>query len=415
MLLRARMVLPVSQPPIEDGAVLISANRILAVRAWREFSTDEKRDVTDLGEVILLPGLVNAHSHLDYSGMAGQISPQRTFTDWIRAIVALKGSWTNQEFADSWRAGADMLLRNGTTMTGDVETIPELLPSVWAATPLRVISFRELISLKGGRHADDLVRKTAEECAALPDSPGRVGLSPHAPYTTTGELLQMAAHEARKRRWRLVTHVAESEDEFDMFLYKHGPLYEWLRPQRDMADCGLGSPIHHLERNDFLGDNLLAVHVNYLWRDDAAVLGRYKVNVVHCPRSHEYFKHLLFPRAELLAAGVNICLGTDSLASVLKDKGKLPELNLFEEMRTFSTKHSDVPPASVLKMATVNGAHALGQQGRAGELAEDALADLITLPYSGSLAKVYEGVLQHQGDVAASMIDGQWALGPQPI
>jgi cytosine/adenosine deaminase-related metal-dependent hydrolase len=412
MLLRARIVLPVSQPPIEDGAVLISANRIVAVRPWGEFSADERRDVTDLGEVILLPGLVNAHSHLDYTGMAGKISPQRTFTDWIQAIVSLKGSWTNQDFADSWRAGADMLLRNGTTTTGDVETIPELLPAVWQSTPLRVISFRELISLKGGQHADELVRRTVGECAALPDSSGRVGLSPHAPYTTTGELLQLAAHEARKRKWRLVTHVAESEDEFDMFVYKHGPLYEWLRHQRDMSDCGLGSPIHHLERNDFLGDNVLAVHVNYLWRDDAAVLERYKVSVVHCPRSHEYFKHLLFPRAELAAAGINICLGTDSLASVLKSQGKLPEMNLFEEMRTFSRKYSDVLPVSILKMVTVNGALALGKQGQAGELTENALADLIALPYSGPLSKAYEAVIQHQGSVAASMIDGNWAIEP---
>ena len=105
------------------------------------------------------------------------------------------------------------------------------------------------------------------------------------------------------------------------------------------------------------------------------------MSVVHCPRSHEYFKHLLFPRAELAAAGVNICLGTDSLASVLKDKGKLPELNLFEEMRTFAKKYSDVAPAAVLKMATMNGAQALGKAGQVGELTENALADMIVVPY----------------------------------
>src|SRR5437868_520533 len=125
MLLRARIVLPVSQPPIEDGAVLISANRIVAVRPWDSFSADERREVVDLGEAVLLPGLVNAHAHLDYTGMAGQIPPQKTFTDWIRAIVAMKGSWTNEDFAESWRSGAEMLLRNGTTTVGDVETIPE--------------------------------------------------------------------------------------------------------------------------------------------------------------------------------------------------------------------------------------------------------------------------------------------------
>lgn len=413
MLLRARIVLPVSQPPIEDGGVLLSGNRIAAVRPWSAFSSDERRDVTDLGEAILLPGLVNSHCHLDYTGMAGMLAPQKSFTAWIQAIVALKGSWTNDDFARSWQTGAEMLLRTGTTTVADLEAVPELLPAMWQSTPLRVISFRELISLKAGARAEELVLKAVDECAALPDAAGRIGLSPHAPYTTTGELLQLAAHHARKRKWRLATHVSESEEEFEMFLYQHGPLYDWLRNQRDMSDCGLGSPIHHLERNDLLDESLLAAHVNYLWRDDAAVLARYNVSVVHCPRSHEYFKHLLFPRAELAAAGVNICLGTDSLATVLKDKGKLPTLSMFDEMRAFAARHSDVRPLGILKMATLHGARALGREGSIGQISENALADLIVLPYAGSLARVYDSVVHHEGDVVASMIDGAWALPPK--
>src|SRR2546426_8910194 len=119
-----------------------------------------------------------------------------------------------------------------------------------------------------------------------------------------------------------------------------------------MADCGLGSPVQHLERNGCLSDNLLAVHANYLAPGDAALLGRRSVSVVHCPRSHTFFQHRRFPRKELARARVNICLGTDSLASVTKARGQAPELNLFAEMQAFAASHPDVPSEVILQMTT---------------------------------------------------------------
>lgn len=408
MILRARLVLPMDSPAIEDGAIVTQANRIVAVGRWADVQRHASGHVKDLGEVVLMPGLINAHCHLDYTGMAGKISPPRSFADWIKAIVALKAECTMDGFAQAWQRGAEMLLKTGTTTVADVEAVPELLPQAWRETPLRVFSFRELIHLKNP--ADDFVKRAAGQWAALPESDRRVGLSPHAPYTTTSELLSVAAHEARKRQWLLVTHVAESEQEFEMFLYKHGPLYDWLKSQRDMSDCGRGSPIRHLEHADYLGDNLLAVHVNYLWRDDASVLGKYGVSVVHCPRSHEYFKHLLFPRRELMGAGVNVCLGTDSLASASKARGKLPELSMFAEMRTLASKEPDLRPQEILEMTTVNGARALKREGELGVLRKDARADVIAVPVSGSAEKAQEALVHFDGPVRASMIDGEWAL-----
>jgi cytosine/adenosine deaminase-related metal-dependent hydrolase len=413
MLLRARIVLPIARPPIEDGAVLIAGSRIVAVGAWPELAAASGNRVVDLGESILLPGLVNAHCHLDYTDMAGKIPPPRNFTDWIKAIVALKAHWSYTEFAQSWLRGAKMLLRTGTTTVADIETVPELIPEMWRATPLRVISFRELISLKSPLAAREIVEKAAREWSGLPAAGGRVGLSPHAPYTTSAELLRFAARAAREQRWPLTIHLAESEPEFEMFMYRHGALYEWLKGQREMSDCGLGSPVAHLDRCDCLGENLLAAHVNYLWRDDAALLGRRRVSVAHCPRSHAYFRHLLFPRAELAAAAVNMTLGTDSLASTLKQRGRLPELNMFEEMRALAAVTPDLAPGAILKMATANGARALGRQGELGELAPNALADLIVIPYAGKMSEANETVIQHPGDVSASMIDGQWAIPPE--
>jgi aminodeoxyfutalosine deaminase len=412
MILRARLLLPMAGPAIENGAVVINGERISSVGSWADISPHLAGHVDDLGDVVLLPGLINAHCHLDYTAMGGKISPPRSFADWIKAIVALKAEWSYTEFAQSWLRGAEMLLRSGTTSVADVEAVPELLPDMWQSTPLRVISFRELINLKSPSTAEELVRKTAQQWAALPDSNGRIGLSPHAPYTTNADLLSVAAHEARNRGWLLTTHVAESEQEFEMFMYRHGPLYDWLKNQRDMSDCGQGSPVRHLESADYLGDNLLAVHVNYLWRDDASILSKYGVSVVHCPRSHEYFRHLLFPHRELADAGVNICLGTDSLASVRKQSGTALELNMFAEMRTVAAKEPELPPHAILEMATINAAKALKREGELGVLRAGARADSIVVPYSGAAEAVHEALVDFEGIVRGSMIDGQWAIPP---
>ncbi|HWH72121.1 MAG TPA: hypothetical protein VNT26_22350, partial [Candidatus Sulfotelmatobacter sp.] len=113
MILRARVVLPVSHPAIRDGAVLVNKNRILAVGRWSELGHDASQKVVDLGEVILMPGLVNAHCHLDYTHMAGQLPPPKVFSDWLKLITATKASWNFSDYADSWLSGARMLLRTG--------------------------------------------------------------------------------------------------------------------------------------------------------------------------------------------------------------------------------------------------------------------------------------------------------------
>ena len=177
-----------------------------------------------------------------------------------------------------------------------------------------------------------------------------------------------------------------------------------------MSDCGRGSPVAFLEENNYLGPNLLAVHVNYLWRHDAANLARRRVSVVHCPRSHDYFRHLRFPLSDLRSAGVNICLGTDSLATTRKIAGQSPELNMFAEMQSLSAASPELSPMTILEMATINGAQALGRKGHWGELTSGTSADLIAIPFKSRC--VYETVLHHSGDVLASMIAGEWAISP---
>jgi cytosine/adenosine deaminase-related metal-dependent hydrolase len=186
-------------------------------------------------------------------------------------------------------------------------------------------------------------------------------------------------------------------------------MYDWLRRSgRDMSDCGHGTPVQHMARNSALGPNLLAVHANYLREEDIGLLRTNQVSVVHCPRSHFYFQHGPFPLAKLMDAGINLCLGTDSLASVYKTRREKVELNMFEEMRLLAKNHPALAPESILKMATTNGAEALGLGRHLGQLSAEACADCIGVPFKGKTADAFEAVLNHCGEVTFSMVNGTW-------
>lgn len=407
--LRARIVLPLHGPPIQDGFVQIQRGRIVSTGRWSDLRSSSARRVTDLGEVVLLPGLVNAHCHLDYTSMAGQLVPPRSFTDWIKSITELKAGWSDADFAESWQLGARMLIETGTTTVGDIEAVPDLLPRMWEATPLRVVSFLEMTGVRSRRSPELILKEACDRIASLPSRGSRAGLSPHAPYSTTPHLLRLSGEKARQRHWRLTVHVAESREEFDMFTLRRGPMFSWLsQNERDMSDCGGISPVTHLLRAGVLGDNLLAIHVNYLRPGDASSLARHGAHVVHCPRSHAYFGHEPFPFEELSRQRVNVTIGTDSLATVLKGRRETVRLDMFAEMSAFANRHPGVRPSSILRMATVNGAKALGLAGEIGCITSGASADFVTIPFAGHQRQAYERVVLSPAEAGTVMIRGRW-------
>ena len=413
MLLRARIVVPVVGPPLENGAVRVLASRLTFVGPWRDASPEGGEPQADLGEVILLPGLVNAHCHLDYTRMAGRLPPQRRFTDWIKLITAEKGGLSYADFAAAWLEGARQLLESGTTTVADIEAVPELLPEVWSASPLRVFSFLEMTGVKSRRNPAAILAEVEARILSL--SPTRVGLgpSPHAPYSTTPRLLDLVAAASQRHRWLVCSHVAESAEEFEMFTSGRGMMFDWLaRNERDNSDCGLGTPVQHLARHGLINRRFLAVHANYLLPADIEILASAGVSVVHCPRSHAYFQHAAFPLEALVAAGVNVCLGTDSLATTLLERGKTPRLDMFAEMRQFSRAYPGIPADTILRLATVQGAKALHLAGQVGELSPGALADLVAIPATSRLPDCGEAILNHTGPLAAGMIDGRWTIAP---
>ena len=410
MLLRARIVLPITAPAIENGAVLLSENRVLAAGPWREMASLAREPAMDLGPVILMPGLVNSHCHLDYTDMTG-LPPQKQFPDWIKGLVALKAAASYTEYAAAWLRGAQMLVRTGATTVADVEAVPELLPEVWSSTPLRVFSFLEMTGVKSGRKPEDVLREAAAKLKSLSSVRESAGLSPHALYSTMPALLRQTAALARRRRWRLTMHLAESMAEYEMYVDRRGPLFDWLKRQRDMSDCGGRTPVQQARRCRLLGKNFLAIHANHLDDADITALAQSGSSVAHCPQSHAYFGHAPFPYQKLREAGVNVCLGTDSLASVMVTSRARAELNMFTEMRTFAGAHPDVSPETIVRMATRHGARALGWERQVGGLFKHALADLIAIPFHGKTEESSTAAVHHAGPVSASMIDGTWVHG----
>lgn len=398
-----------TQAPIENGVIHLEAGRIKWAGRWREFDVPAGERPVDLGEVALLPGLINAHAHLDYTNMAGQIPPPKLFPDWVKTILSFKAHWSFSEFAESWLNGARMLVNSGTTTVADIESVPELLQEVWKSTPLRMVSFLEMTSVKSRRDAAEVLREAIEAIAQLPKMDGKeAGISPHALYSTNAELMQATAKAAAENHLPVSSHLAESESEFQMFRDARGPFYDWLKGQRNMGDCGLSSPVQLAHSYGLLNERFLAVHVNYLAPGDAELLGRSRTNVVHCPRSHDYFQHDPFPYDALTKVGVNICLGTDSLASVRKGPNDKPQLDLWAEMRLFALRHAGVSPRQIFEMVTTRPAKALDKENEIGSLRTGAFGDLVTVPYAARVQEpiLYEELL-HTGEAREVFIGGE--------
>lgn len=418
MLLRARHLLPISAPSIEDGAVLVSGDRIRAVGRWRDLRSAASGPAVDLGSVVLMPGLINAHAHLDYTHFAGHLAPPRSFTEWIHGVLGLKAGWSFSEYAASWLAGARQLVQGGCTTVVDVEAVPELLPESWESTPLRVISAFEVTGVRSPRPPSEMLEDLLARGRSLVHPRNRCGLSPHAPYSTRPELMRLAGELARRHGLVLTTHVAESVEEYDMFRHGRGSLHQWIGPQRGTDDCGRLSPVARLAELGVLGPGTLAVHANYLDPDDPGLLASAGATVVHCPRSHEYFGHAPFPMETLRKAGVPVALGTDSMITVRRRGTRPLVLDLFEEMRLFRAVHPGESAHETLTRVTRIPARALGRAGDLGELAAGATADLVAVPVDGvvaSVEEVEEVVLAHTGAVAACMIAGEWALTPAGV
>ncbi|MGD0649879.1 MAG: amidohydrolase family protein [Verrucomicrobiia bacterium] len=400
MILRAKFVLPMVQPPIEDGAVVVEGDTVLAVGPAKDIQTGYGGEVRDLGEVVLLPGLINAHCHLDYTDMVHEVEWRGSFIEWILQLVALKQLRSDKQYLAAIQSGMTQLLKSGTTSVVNIECFPPLIDQLPPAQ-LRIWWCMELIDFNRPDPAKDIAQQALEVIAARQNILGGFGLAPHAPYTVSGDLYRLAGQHTRARNILLTTHLAESEQEDDMFRHGTGPMYDYfLRAGRDMSDCRRVGPVQLLSELTVLAPNCLAAHANYLTPLDVTLLKQSGAHVVHCPKSYRFFNRPTPLLSVFWQNDINVCLGTDSLVSN-------DTLDMFAEMQTLTREFPRVSAEKVLSMATVCGAKALNLSDKLGKIAADAWADLIAVPLDGARVDPYEAVVYAETPVCFSMIGGK--------
>jgi len=387
-------------PPIDDGAVMVAGDRIAAVGRFKEIRPLGS-SVIDLGEAIILPGLINAHCHLDFTSLRGAIRPQPSFADWIVQINRLRRDLSDEDFLVSIGLGFAEARRWGTTTIANIESKPALLEGM-TPPPLRTWWFAELIDLRPGLSPEEMIENSLSFLLKKENWPGGVGLSPHAPYTTSPRLTQLAAETANRHKMLLTTHLAESSEEMDMFRLGRGRLYELLESLgRPMDDCGTGkTPLAVMLEREALNDRWLVVHLNELSEEDLVRLeSGPRFHIAHCPSSSRYFQHRPFVMQELRDLRFNICLGTDSLASN-------SSLSLFAEMQAVRDMHQWLEPERILEMVTSNSARALDQENALGKIRADFQADLIALPIEDRRGDIFEKIISWSEPVPWMLVRG---------
>ncbi len=379
-ILRARYVFPVAGQPIRDGEVTICGDRIVAVgRHGRGAS----RDVCNLGNVAILPGLVNAHVHLNFSQLSKPIGePGIGFVDWIRRAIEHR-----EQGAEQCSTECPITIGLAESIRAGVTTIGEIAQFGWpmrtiADSPLGITVFLELIAPNRTRTAEQLelarshLRAAANRSAEERWQPG---LSPHAPYSVNAELLAAIVALSANERAPLAMHLAESREELELLQAGTGPLRDLLdeRNAWDPMSIQPGSrPMDYL-RLLAKAARTLVVHGNYLDDEEISFLGANAshMSVVYCPRSHDWFGHSPYPLEKMLATGAMFALGTDG-------RGSSPDLSLLAEMRRAAEKHPTVGFDRILQMGTLSGAKALGLEHCTGSIEPGKRADLtmVALP-----------------------------------
>ncbi len=373
MLLKARYVVPVCSEPIKNGAIRIEHGRIVEVGPARKVCG---KPSTDFGDAIILPGFVNAHTHLELSAWADKVPPDADFTRWLERLRhATTASPEEPDFAEAARTGAKLSLAAGVTTVGDITSRPRAVRPALAHGPLRVVSYGEVIAVGTirGRLAERLEAATDASCLSDRLTPA---ISPHAPYTIEADGIAACLDSAERLQMRMCMHLAESRDEEQYTTHGDGPLRDYLQRLGiwdDAVTCPKLRPIPYAHKLGALGPQTLLAHCNYVTDGDIQLLATTRTHVVYCPRTHAAFSHPPHRFRDMLRAGVNVCIGTDSLASN-------PSLSILDELRFLAQQYPTLDKQSLLEMATVRGANALHVDDQNRQLSPGSDADVTIVP-----------------------------------
>lgn len=372
--------------PLKDRYIVIARGRVEAITRHRP-----DVPVREHFDCAVLPGLINAHTHLEFSHRTSPFgSPGQPFVSWLAQVIASRRAErdlvTAEERHARWQAGYQELQRCGTCWAADIVT-SETYRMVGANypdgnLPVRCVIFRELLGLAS--HHWPRLSEVARDHA---DWPGwnewlQPGWSPHAPYTVSFEFLQHLVQRAADAKLPLAMHLAESAEECQLLATGAGPLRDLLESVDAWNQAAFGAPRAPADYLSLLAKapRVLVIHGNYLQPSDWQLLAdnRDHMSLVFCPRTHAFFAHAEYPLADLLKLGVRVVLGTDSRATN-------PDLNVFEEMRFVAARFPAVEPSSIVRMASLWAAEALGCDEQFGSIVPGKRASLtlVRLPHPG--------------------------------
>ena len=383
---RAAWVCPIDQPPLRD-AVVETDNGVVTRIADSHNVATSSRGITDLGQVAVMPGLVNAHTHLELSWLRGRVPPATSFTNWVTGLFATRGapdSAVSEEMIGLIHAAVSEARAAGTVAVGDItNSLASVEPMARAG--MRGVVFHELL---GFRERDGaLIEASRDKRVAAGRHGIRISLAPHAPYSTSVELFTAIRKAVDVSECPIMSvHLGESPEEVELLEKGSGPwraMLQMIGAWRDdwqVPGCG---PVQFLERHGAIDAKTLVVHgVQF---DDAA-LGRLRglgATIVTCPRSNQWVGVGYPPIERFYRSGVPVAVGTDSLASV-------EDLNLFSELQTMRRLAPSVPARTLLASATIVGARALGLDGELGTIAPGKRAELIAVKVPELVADVEE-------------------------
>lgn len=367
------------------GSIAVAGGRITAAgepgKVRREVG--DKTAIRNLAGRLILPALVNAHAHLDLTLIGPKPYPGG-FLPWVEQHVVPGRPGTDAQVAAAVQQGAAMSHAAGVGVIGDIAVWPNDLAAAEALrrSPLRGVSFVEML----GRDEALEPRLTHMKQLALAHDEYdrvRVGLQPHAVFSTAPAVYQTSAELARDTGIAVTTHLAETRDELQFVARGTGPIREYCKRRNNwneswLADYGRGqSPVHWM-KHYLQQAHWLVAHCNYVDDNDIELLAKTSASVAYCPVASEYFGHRRHRYREMIEAGINVCLGTDSILCQPDDQpqpmGIVPQMrHLYQRDRT--------DPRVLLKMATINGCHALDIDVPCATLQPGAPADLVSVPF----------------------------------
>ncbi len=406
--IQGRYVYPVEGPPIENGCVTIEHGRIV----WVGSSQDRTCDM-DLGNVAIVPGFVNAHTHLELASLNQQACQEENIVSWLRHVVEQRRSGREETAHANVECNVQAATEAGTTLLADITTAG----LSWDAVASRAFAGRGIRrtdwpEAKASAETSDGAQTWLE--AIQPENQvaacARPGLSPHAPYSSAGWLY----HRAVFSRLPLSTHLAEMPEELRLLRHRDGPLRTFLEDSGAWDDDWepIGPrPADYVRKGELRDADWLIAHGTYLEPDDfwqlrpeAAPNGR-RVAIAFCPRTHARFGHAPHPYRALLERGAIVCLGTDSLASS-------PSLSVLDEMRFLHSRDESLSGELLLTMATLFGAWALRAETTTGSIKPGKSADLAIVSLSNRDEKdPYSLLLESECPVIGTVFEGDFVSG----